>query len=409
MAEAAPKAEILSQGEELLHGDIADTNAAWLSQRLVRLGFDVVRHTAVGDRLEDLIGLMREIANRADLCLSTGGLGPTCDDLTAEAFAVAFDRPLQLDPVALSQIEERYRRYGRVMPHSNRRQALLPFGSERLDNHWGTAPGFWVQQERCHFGFMPGVPEEMRAIFHDGVEPRLRRGFLLCPEVLVIFRTMGQGESNLQESVGQVDLPSAVRLGFRASAPVVDVKLQFPVDYPPERVNAVADAVHRCLGTAVVARWRLGDEEPDTVAAVGALLAARGLAVAALETVSGGVIGSRCLGQPWFLESRVASVEPLLRRAGIDPQTWRSEAERHAALTDLAQAQRCESGADYLLAQFECATANATTFLVVSREHAVCTDLRFTATGDRRQRVAAEWSLELLRRELLAAAGTDGD
>ncbi|NJD06573.1 MAG: competence/damage-inducible protein A, partial [Methylococcaceae bacterium] len=134
VTDGLPKAEILSQGEELLHGDIADTNAAWLSQCLVRLGFDVVRHTAVGDRLDDLMNLLREIAGRSSLCLSTGGLGPTCDDLTAEAFAQAFGRPLKLDTVALAQIEHRYQRLGRAMPASNRRQALLPEGTERLDN-----------------------------------------------------------------------------------------------------------------------------------------------------------------------------------------------------------------------------------------------------------------------------------
>jgi nicotinamide-nucleotide amidase len=110
-----PIAELLSQGDEVVTGQIADTNAAWLSQQLTDLGFTVLRHTTVGDRLDDLVAVFREIGARADVCLCTGGLGPTDDDLTAEAVARAFDRPLQLDEVALGQIEERFRSFGRAM------------------------------------------------------------------------------------------------------------------------------------------------------------------------------------------------------------------------------------------------------------------------------------------------------
>jgi molybdenum cofactor synthesis domain-containing protein len=122
-------------------GEIADTNAAWLSSELIGLGFDVTRHTAVGDRLEALVDLLREISRRADLCLCTGGLGPTCDDLTAEAVSLAFERPLAMDPTALTQIEDWFSRMNRDMPSVNRKQAMLPAGATRLDNLWGTAPG----------------------------------------------------------------------------------------------------------------------------------------------------------------------------------------------------------------------------------------------------------------------------
>src|SRR5262245_1963247 len=136
---APPRAEILSQGDEVVTGQIADTNAAWLSERLTELGFDVARHTTVGDRRSDLVSVLREIAARCDLCRCTGGPGPTDDDLTAGSVAEAFDRPLQLDAVALGQIEEKFRRFGREMAPVNRRQAELPAGTARLDNDWGTA------------------------------------------------------------------------------------------------------------------------------------------------------------------------------------------------------------------------------------------------------------------------------
>ena len=136
-----PRAEIFSQGDEVVTGEIVDTNAAWLAEALTGMGFEIARHTAVGDRLDELIQLLREIAERADLCVCTGGLGPTCDDLTAEAVSRAFGRPLAMDSVALGQIEDWFRRMGRNMSAVNRKQALLPAGAVRLDNAWGTAPG----------------------------------------------------------------------------------------------------------------------------------------------------------------------------------------------------------------------------------------------------------------------------
>ena len=131
-----PVAEIFSQGEEVITGQVADTNAAWLSQRLVQMGFVIARHTAVGDKLQDLCDLLLEISGRADFCLCTGGLGPTIDDLTAQAVAKAFDCPLQLDPVALAQIERYFLNRNKVMADTNRKQACFPKGVMRLDNAW---------------------------------------------------------------------------------------------------------------------------------------------------------------------------------------------------------------------------------------------------------------------------------
>ena len=147
--------EIFSQGEELVTGQTLDTNAGWLSARLVQMGFTVSRHTTVGDNLDDLVGLLKEVAGRADCCICSGGLGPTIDDLTAEAVAIAFNRPLIFDTVAYQQISEFFSNRDRPMSESNRKQALLPKGAERLDNDWGTAPGFALQQDQCWFAFVP--------------------------------------------------------------------------------------------------------------------------------------------------------------------------------------------------------------------------------------------------------------
>ena len=153
-----PTLEIFSQGEEIVTGQTVDTNAAWLSQKAVACGFTVTRHTAVGDKLGDLIVLLQDIAQRADCCICTGGLGPTSDDLTAEAVASAFNLPLEFDEFAFEQINRFFAHRNRTMPESNRKQAMLPQGAVRIDNEWGTAPGFSLDFGRCWFVFLPGVP-----------------------------------------------------------------------------------------------------------------------------------------------------------------------------------------------------------------------------------------------------------
>jgi nicotinamide-nucleotide amidase len=268
-------AEILSQGEELVTGEIADTNAAWLSSELIGLGFDVTRHTAVGDRLEALIDLLREISRRADLCLCTGGLGPTCDDLTAEAVSLAFERPLAMDPTALTQIEDWFSRMNRDMPSVNRKQAMLPAGATRLDNLWGTAPGFSITAGRCRFFFMPGVPSEMKAMYQTAIRPELRRLYALAPPHRVVLRTLGLGESTLQELLNPIPLPDGTSLGFRAGGAENQVKLTFPPSLPEAAIDDTLDAVKQALGDAIYAITRNGKGPQSLIDVIGQGMAAK--------------------------------------------------------------------------------------------------------------------------------------
>jgi len=145
-----PTAEILSQGDEVVTGQTVDTNAAWLADQLTALGFTVVRHTSVGDRPADIRASIIAAIDRADLVLSTGGLGPTEDDLTARAVADVYGVDLAFDKVAMATIEAHYQRFGRVMPEVNKKQAWLPKGCVRLDNDWGTAPAFAMAVSYTH-------------------------------------------------------------------------------------------------------------------------------------------------------------------------------------------------------------------------------------------------------------------
>jgi nicotinamide-nucleotide amidase len=169
------KAEIIAVGSELLTPDRLDTNSLYLTRQLNQLGIAVTRKTIVGDERERLRDAFRDALGRVELVISTGGLGPTLDDLTREAVSDFLDRKLLLNEEILRHIEGRFRRLGRTMSENNKRQALVPEGATVLENSVGTAPGLWIEADGHFVVLLPGPPAELRAIFTQQVEPRLER------------------------------------------------------------------------------------------------------------------------------------------------------------------------------------------------------------------------------------------
>ena len=320
-----PTLEIFSQGEEIVTGQTVDTNAAWLAQEAIQCGFTVTRHTAVGDKLADLIFLLKEIAERADCCLCTGGLGPTSDDLTAEAVSTAFNRPLEFDPIAFEQIKDFFVRRNRVMPEVNRKQALLPQTAISIDNSWGTAPGFAIQHQRCWFIFLPGVPSEMKALFSESVKPDLLTRFTLRAPHLVSLKTLGLGESAIQELIKDISIPTEVQLGFRAGTDDVQTKLLFPFHYPKTALNCLVTEFSQCLGDYVFAIDGLDETTGDLAFEVDKLMTAKHYTLALIETASHGLLAAKCVGYDWLLKAsyekstalstQILNVEELLTSA----------------------------------------------------------------------------------------------
>lgn len=292
-------AEVFSQGNEVVSGQIVDSNAAWLSQQLLEQGFDVTRHSAVGDRLDDLVGLIHEIAARADCCVCTGGLGPTIDDLTAEAASIASGRPLQFDETAMRQIANYFINRNRQMPEINRKQAYLPQGALRIDNPVGTAPGFMLQIGACWFAFLPGVPAEMKAMFAE-VQQQLSRHFPLQPDCLVTLRSVGIGESTIQQRLQTLEMPEGVQLGFRAAIDEVQTKLLFPADFPPPQRQQLARQAAELIGDAVFAIDSPEQRQGDLVTVIGEVMRSRGLTLSVIETASHGLLAARCVEQDWL-------------------------------------------------------------------------------------------------------------
>ena len=166
-------AEILATGDEIRSGTLVDSNSAYIAQKLEESGVAVVRHHSVGDDIPVMISVLQEIASRADVSIVTGGLGPTSDDLTAEAAAMAAGVALFQSPDALRQVESFFKAFHRPITASNIKQSFLPESSTCLANPIGTAPGFMMKLGRCLFFFLPGVPSEMRRMLSESVLPRI--------------------------------------------------------------------------------------------------------------------------------------------------------------------------------------------------------------------------------------------
>ncbi len=343
-----PTLEIFSQGEEVVTGQTVDTNAAWLSEQVVIMGFTVTRHTAVGDKMDDLIALLQEISARADCCICTGGLGPTSDDLTAEAVAKAFGLPLEFDGVAFEQIQRFFTLRNRVMPESNRKQAMFPKGVERIDNTWGTAPGFSLQVGRCWFAFVPGVPSEMRHLFLESIQPMLASRFLLQPDRLITIRTFGLGESAIQQRISAIEIPTPVQLGFCAGPDDVQTKLLFPQNYSETAMTVLVDKVAAELGDHVFAIDGFGQASGDLVFTVDQLMTAGKHTLAVIETASQGLLAAKCIGSEWLLETRY---DQSLQRLGQKLAVTVNADDLPATAQAIAGETQKTCAADFVLVQ----------------------------------------------------------
>jgi nicotinamide-nucleotide amidase len=412
-----PILEIFSQGDEIVTGQTVDTNAAWLSEQAVQLGFTVARHTAVGDKLGDLVGLLKEIAERADCCLCTGGLGPTSDDLSAEAVAKAFGLPLEFDEIAYRQIQAYFSNRQRSMPEINRKQALLPQGSIRLDNDWGTAPGFALQAGRCWFAFMPGVPSEMRNMFVERVRPRLDARFLLKPSRLVTIKTVGLGESDIQQMIENIEIPDAVQLGFRAGVDEVQTKLLFPPGYPePEMMELTNKVAARLIRPVYVFGIDgLGEKVGSLAAVVDRLMCEAGITLAVVETASQGLLAAKCLGCSW-LHSAIyeKSLSVLARRLGVNIDGLDTANTGSALATalwkhsrvDIVLVQMYEGSVEQFQEKDQTVKLYTTLVHNIGLEDRESTkwslDIRYlSGPAARKQNQAAQFGLDKLRRELL--------
>lgn len=223
--------EMLSTGDEVLHGQIVDTNAAWLADFFFNQGLPLTRRNTVGDDLDALVAILRERSEQADVLIVNGGLGPTSDDLSALAAATAKGEGLILHPEWLGTMTRFFAERGRPMAESNRKQAEIPASAEMINNPVGTACGFAIQLNRCLMFFTPGVPSEFKVMVEQEILPRLRQRFTLPdPPVCLRMTTFGRSESELAQSLNPLTLPPGVVMGYCSSMPIIELKLTGPAN-----------------------------------------------------------------------------------------------------------------------------------------------------------------------------------
>lgn len=287
--------ELLSTGDELLTGQVVDTNSAWLMDRLWDLGVMVRRKTLVGDDRADLASAVRECCGRADAVIMSGGMGPTEDDLTAEVVAGVLGVPLELHEPSLRAIEARFAWLGREMTPNNARQARFPRGAEVIPNRHGTAPGFSVRVGRAVLTCLPGVPVEYKGLCEEAVLPALaaRAGEAPASRLVKLF---GVGESAADQRLRPIIEDPAnrgVRFGFRAHFPEVHLKWSVTGPGAEARAAAIEAAVRAVFGEAV---WGTGKEELPAL--VVGRLTARGERVALAESCTGGLLAGLLTAVP---------------------------------------------------------------------------------------------------------------
>lgn len=329
--------EIVAIGNELLLGETVDTNSGHAARRLAEIGARVSRVTVVGDDRIRMRQALEEARDRSAWVITTGGLGPTQDDLTRPVVAEVFGVPLEIDAEVLATVEERFRRFGyERMPPSNRRQAEVPRGARVIPNRHGTAPGLVIEGGGCTFFVLPGVPAEMRALLDEGVLPVLAAARGVGSPVVRsrVVHTAGIGESALAERLDDVLAdPGPVEVAYIPHLGMVDVRLTlagFSLLEADRRLDVLAEEVIRRSTP-----WCYGIDEETLPRAIGAGLEARGWRVAVAESMTSGELGAEITSvagsSAWFMGGILAyaneAKEALL---GVPRETL----ERHGAVSE---------------------------------------------------------------------------
>lgn len=233
------KIEMLSTGDEVLYGQIVDTNAAWLSDFLFEEGITITSRHTVGDDLLTLVETLQERSLHNDILIVNGGLGPTSDDLSAQAAAQANNESLILHEEWLKTLERYFLNRGRVMPATNIKQAMLPQSATLIDNPIGTACGFKMQLNHCLLFFTPGVPSEFKAMVRNSILPEIKANYPITESKLCYrLTTMGRTESDLGQAIETtVKLPDSITVGYRATMPIIELKLTGPESKKSEMDN----------------------------------------------------------------------------------------------------------------------------------------------------------------------------
>jgi nicotinamide-nucleotide amidase len=283
-----PSAEIITIGTELLLGEIVDTNSAFLARKLRDIGVDVYRTSTVGDNPTRISEIIKETIARTPIVITTGGLGPTIDDPTREAIALAMDLPTEFRPELWEQIVSRLEKFGRTPTDNQKRQAFIPKGALSIHNPVGTAPAFIVERDKISVISLPGVPREMEYLTENSVLPYLRGRYQLTGTIKTrILHIAGLGESQIDEWIGDLEMLGNPTVGLSAHPGIVDVRITAKAesnDQADSMIANVEEALRTRLGNSI-----FGADEESIEDVLFGIMDKKDLSLAVLEA---GMAGS---------------------------------------------------------------------------------------------------------------------
>jgi nicotinamide-nucleotide amidase len=349
-------AEIITIGDEILIGQIVDTNSAWMAQQLNAVGIRVKQITSVSDDRQHILNALNEAQARVDIILITGGLGPTKDDITKTTLAEYFNTGFVLNEATLKNVERIFARYNRPLLEVNHNQAMVPANCEVLVNQNGTAPGMWFNHAGKVYVSMPGVPFEMMYLMEEQVIPRLKAQFKLPHIVHNTLLTVGVGESFLAEMIADIEdkLPAHIKLAYLPKLGMVRLRLSAQgedITSLTSEVEQYADQIAERVGKAVVAREDIPIEK-----AILNKMEVKGLTLSVAESCTGGYIAHLFTQHPGsskvFLGGAVSYAYELKESIlGVKNETlWQHGAVSEETATEMMQGALRNFKSDYAIA-----------------------------------------------------------
>ena len=354
-------AEVVTIGDEILYGQITDTNTVWMSTELDKIGIKTVRKSSVGDQEDKILQILEEAGNRADIVLLTGGLGPTKDDITKKTLCRYFNDELIMNEDALAFVTEFFNKRGRPLTEINRQQALIPSLCTYLPNKTGTAPGMWFEKKEGNergtiYVSMPGVPSEMKYLMANEVIPRLKKYFETPVIYHKMIRTIGIGESLLAEKIEKWEdsLPPHIKLAYLPSFGQVRLRLTGVGENEEILKQEVQEEVDKVL--PLIQSFVFGFDDEDIEAAIGKLLKSKDKTVSAAESCTGGFVShmfTKVPGSSAYFMGSVVSYDNSVKMnvLGVKPETLQAHgAVSEETVTQMAEGVRALMKTDYAIA-----------------------------------------------------------
>lgn len=351
------KAEIITIGDELLIGQVIDTNSAFIGAELTFNGIRVVQRTAVSDTKQGIVEALDAARKRVEIVIITGGLGPTKDDITKVTLADYFQTELIMNAEVLADVELFFSKFGKTVSDVNRKQALVPASCKVLRNFNGTAPGMWFDVDGVVVVSLPGVPYEMKSLFSEQVLPLLRKRFEMPVVLQRTIMTQGIGESVLAERIEQWEdeiTAAGMKLAYLPAPGIVRLRVMIDGSDHEKCSKMLDDAVQKVL--PLIEKWTFATEDISLPVALGERLKASGKTLCTAESCTGGYIAHLITGVPGSSAYYLGSTLTYANKAKTDllqiPQDLiqNNGAVSEEVVTAMAQQARKIIGADYALA-----------------------------------------------------------